>query len=414
MQQTIQNWNAPSVSPIWFEESKFEGENFNSEDYVDDLKRYIPLETLRSKLLALSTKLVNVDAAISGLEEPILAAKSEIESVRHGLMSHSTALKETLQRRHNVAELKASLELANAAAQSLSNVQKLVQTLEEDTTTAKARAGLLSHEALCKSLDRICSEMGRLLYLLQDSKHMQIIRNMEGQVASIKCIVENKLENALVQVLKEQDPTSLATLLHAYSTIGSSTTAEGIIRDCVIAPCCASSLDVQSSNTPSDSLERIQRSLKQEVWQFLEVAISTSSSSLPYDFPGQAVFPEVVRAVESRHPTMYSPGNPKIFSKHIDQWKHSLEISRVCASLPHKLQDSGALNPSSPTRHDGILPHTFLSASRTLLRRMKASSQVVEMHLIVVRKKIQCGLRASKIALRPWRNASVMPHSSSQ
>lgn len=297
----------------------------------------IPLETLRSKLLeyaeemrgklvelvnedydefaALSTKLVNVDAAISELEDPILAAKSEIESVRHGLMSHSTALKETLQRRHNVAELKASLELANAAAQSLSNVQKLVQTLEEDTTTAKARSGLLSHEALCKSLDRICSEMGRLLYLLQDSNHMQIIRSMEGQVASIKLIVEGKLENALVQVLKEQDPTSLATLLHAYSTIGSSATAERIIRDCVIAPCCASSLDVQNSNTPSDSLEKIQRSLKQEVWQFLEVAISTSSSSLPYDFPGQAVFPEVVKAVESRHPTMYSPGNPRDFQQ---------------------------------------------------------------------------------------------------
>lgn len=295
----------------------------------------IPLETLRSKLLeyaeemrgklvelvnedydefaALSTKLVNVDAAISELEEPILAAKSEIESVRHGLMSHSTALKETLQRRHDVAELKASLELANAAAQSLSNVQKLVHALEEDTITAKARTGVLSHEALCKSLDRICSEMGRLLYLLQDSNHMQIIRNMEGQVASIKSAVENKLENALVQVLKEQDPTSLATLLHAYSTIGSTTTAERIIKDCVIAPCCASSLDAQNSNTPSDSLKLIQQSLRQEVWQFLEVAISTCSSSLPYDFPGQAVFPEVMRAVESRHPTMYSPGNPRDF-----------------------------------------------------------------------------------------------------
>jgi len=334
MQETIEDWSAPGVSSMWFDESKFENsDHFDPEQYVDDLRRYIPLETLKQRLVeyteemrgklvelvnedydefaALSTKLVNVEAAVTELEKPIFAVKSEIEQVRHELLSHSTALKEAVQRRQEVADLKKSLELARGAAQSLSNVEKLVQALETDVSSNK-HALRSPHEELCKNLDRICSELGRLLYVVRSNNNVQAIATMKGRVDILKAKVESKLEDALVQVLEQQDPVSLGTILHAFSTIGTVSTPERVIRNHVIAPC-VSAAKIHDEPSPAELLHRMQNAIREDVWQFLEVAMSTCSTSLTYDFPGESVFPEVLERVERMHPTMYSPGNPIAF-----------------------------------------------------------------------------------------------------
>ena len=340
MQQTIHSWNASSVTPVWFDESKFESESFNCEQYVDDLKRYVPLETLKVKLLeyaeemrgklvelvnedydefaALSTKLVNVEAAISDLEGPMLAVKEEIERVRHNLSVHSTSLKEAIQRRQAAAELRTSLELAKDAVQSLSNVEKLAQSLQDDGVMSKQSPTSSGYqEDLCKNLDRICSELGRVLYILQSNKSVATIANIHDEVETIRSVVESNLNDALIRVLKEQDPSSLGMLLHAYSTIGNSSTPEEIVRLHVIAPVVQSlkESDACDHESASNLMSQISHAMKVEVWQFLEVATSMCSSSLPYDFPGQSVLPEVMAFFEAKHPTMYSCGNPKEFQK---------------------------------------------------------------------------------------------------
>lgn len=332
MQETIDNWNAPGVSSMWFDESKFENsDHFDPEQYVDDLKRYIPLETLKQRLIeyteemrsklvelvnedydefaALSTKLVNVEAAVTELEKPVLAVQSEIDQVRHKLLSHSTALKEAVNRRQEVAELKKSLELARGAAQSLSNVEKLVGALDEVGRKDSLSSPL---EELCKNLDRICSELGRLLYVLRSNSGVPAITSMRGQIDGIRARVEAKLEVALIQILEEQDPVSLGTLLHAFSTIGNVSTPERVIRNHVIAPC-VRAVKSEDDSLASETLSKMQKSLREEVWQFLEVAMTTCSTSLSYDFPGESVFPEVVETLEVLHPAMYSSGNPSVF-----------------------------------------------------------------------------------------------------
>lgn len=355
MQEAIENWNAPGVSSMWFDETKFESvEHFDPDHYVDDLKRYIPLETLKDRLLeytedmrgrlvelvnedydefaALSTKLVNVEAAVTELEKPVFAVKEEIEQVRHKLLSHSTALKEAVQRRQQVAELKKSLQTARSAAQSLSNVEKLVQALESDNADLVRKNSSNSHEELCKSLDRICSELGRLLYVLKSNNTVQAMTGMIDHVEALRAKVESKLETALIQILEEQDPVSFGTLLHAFSTIGNVSTPESIVRNYVIAPC-VRSVQGDGETKASVMLHKIVRYMKEDVWQFLEVATSTCSTSLPYDFLGQSVFPEVVGAVEALYPAMYSPGNPVAFQEtYAALEEFILDLERLCVS----------------------------------------------------------------------------------
>ena len=333
------NWN--TASPVWFDETVFDPSNaeFSVDSYADDLLRYVPLDTLRAQLLeyaeemrtklvrivnedydefaTLSRRLVSVDQAIQELEAPLGAAQADIEQARLKLVGHLTSLKEAMRRRQHVSELRKTLELRKSASQSLANVQGLMRSLEGDMQ--KRGGGKQPVEELCKNLDRVCSELGRLMYAVRVNE-----MDMDtSQVDELKATVKAKLEAALLTVLDEQDPSSLGTLLHAFSTIGCTESAEGVVRRHTIADTArratsgVSSASAPSSlssvSSPSDTLRSIRAGLKRDVWQFLETATSMCGSALPFDFVGGSVLPEVLAVLEARFPTMYSPGNPVEF-----------------------------------------------------------------------------------------------------
>jgi len=331
------NWN--TASTVWFDENEFDPSNadFSVDSYADDLLRYVPLDTLRARLLEyaeemrsklvqlvnedydefanLSRRLVSVDQAIQELEAPLGAAQADIEQVRIKLLGHSTSLKEAMRRRQHISELRNSLELRKSAAQSLANVEGLVRSLEADREGPRKQQQPV--EELCKNLDRVCGELGRLLYVLRVN---EVDTDMDtSQAAALKATIEAKLESALVTVLDEQDPSAFGMLLHAFSTIGCTETAERVVRRHTIsdavrrATSTITTTTATTASSPSEMLERIRAVLKRDVWQFLEAATSMCGSALPFDFVGGSVLPEVVAALEARFPTIYSPGNPAEF-----------------------------------------------------------------------------------------------------
>lgn len=326
------SWN--TTSPVWFDESAFDpnSDEFSVESYGDDLLRYVPLETLRARLLEyaeemrdklvqlvnedydefanLSRRLVSVDQAIQELEAPLGTARADIDHVRHKLLGHSNSLKEAMRRRQHASELRNSLELSKSAAQSLANVKALVQSLEVDGGTGRRKQHL---DERCKNLDRICGELGRLLYLVR-------VNGMDAsQAHTLKATIEARLEASLVMVLEEQDPSSFATLLHAFSTIGCIEIVEQVVQRHTVAVAVrkastdASSGPSASALPASKMLQCIWDGLKRDIWSFLDAATSMCGSALPFDFIGGSVLPEVLGMLEARYPTMYSPGNPVEF-----------------------------------------------------------------------------------------------------
>eukprot|EP00890_Picochlorum_soloecismus_P006162 jgi/Picsp_1/6547/NSC_03890-R1_conserved oligomeric golgi complex subunit 2-like len=345
MQVASANWSDNSVATVWFDASVFDKDEFDSCKYVDDLKRYVPLDTLRLKLTnhademrfklvevvnedydefaALSTKLVNVDAAILELERPIMSMRKEVEEVKLKIIRHAASLNETIQRRQSASEVRGLLELAQDAIHSLSKVEKLAQSLEEESESFRVQGTNIPHERLCKTLDRICSEMGRLLFFLHDYSDMVVIQRMSQPVQELKNSLQYKLRDALIQVLQEQDPSSLGTLLHAYASVGSHTLAENIIREVIVRPFVENAITrITSQNqkdnlyntvSAADLLDEMILALQEDFWPFLEAVTSAGNASLPFDFPGRVIFPEVIGSVEACCPSMYSPGNPNEF-----------------------------------------------------------------------------------------------------
>lgn len=119
--------------PLWFKSNLFLSPNFDSESYISELRTFVPFETLRSELQAhlsslnhelidlinrdyadfvnLSTKLVDVDAAVVRMRAPLLELREKIDGFRGALEGSLVALQNGLKQRSEAASAREVLEL---------------------------------------------------------------------------------------------------------------------------------------------------------------------------------------------------------------------------------------------------------------------------------------------------------------
>lgn len=119
--------------PLWFKSNLFLSPNFDSESYISELRTFVPFETLRSELQAhlsslnhelidlinrdyadfvnLSTKLVDVDAAVVRMRAPLLELREKIDEFRGALEGSLVALQNGLKQRSEAASAREVLEL---------------------------------------------------------------------------------------------------------------------------------------------------------------------------------------------------------------------------------------------------------------------------------------------------------------
>lgn len=119
--------------PLWLNPSKFSDPDFDPESYISDLRTFVPFETLRSELrshlsslkhdlvelinrdyadfVSLSTKLVDVDAAVVRMRAPLLEIKEKILAFRGTVEGSLTALQSRLKQRNQANEAREVLEL---------------------------------------------------------------------------------------------------------------------------------------------------------------------------------------------------------------------------------------------------------------------------------------------------------------
>lgn len=119
--------------PLWFKSELFLSSNFDSESYISELRTFVPFETLRSELQAhlsslnhelidlinrdyadfvnLSTKLVDVDAAVVRMRAPLLEMREKIEGFRGSVEASLVSLQSGLKQRSEAAAAREVLEL---------------------------------------------------------------------------------------------------------------------------------------------------------------------------------------------------------------------------------------------------------------------------------------------------------------
>lgn len=185
MSSVFQESSLDSSLPSWFKPERFLEPEFRAENYVNDLKRFVPLDTLSDELrshvaalknklvevvnedyndfVSLSTKLVNVDGAVLRMQKPLLEIKGKVELVRAAVLDQATELQHGLQRRQGVAAARELLELLQDTVHVMSKVEKLLGEVQSPMgSNGQSLVADDELEGRCRLLDRVCGEVSRI------------------------------------------------------------------------------------------------------------------------------------------------------------------------------------------------------------------------------------------------------------
>ncbi|KAL0556983.1 hypothetical protein IC582_005501 [Cucumis melo] len=360
--------------PLWFKPNLFLSPNFDSESYISELRTFVPFDTLRSQLhshlsalnrelidlinrdytdfVNLSTKLVDVEAAVVRMRAPLVELREKIEQFRASVEFSLSALQNGLRQRSEAASAREVLELLLDTFHVVSKVvEKLIKELpsapadgSNGTTNLTDNSGLsngasLPHmengtnlrETQSMLLERISSEMNRLKFYIAHAQNLPFIQNMDKRIQSASLLLDTSLGHCFVDGLAHHDENAIYNCLRAYAAIDNTTSAEEIFRSTVVSPAIhkviphkVSGMDAGSSD---DDLENDYKQMKQYIDKdckfLLEISATENSGLHVFDFLANSILKEVLSAIQKAKPGAFSPGRPTEFLKN---YKSSLDF----------------------------------------------------------------------------------------
>ncbi|GFZ17420.1 hypothetical protein Acr_26g0006900 [Actinidia rufa] len=359
--------------PLWFRQSSFLHPDFDSEAYIADLRTFVPFETLRSELRShlsslkhelvelinrdyanfvnLSTKLVDVDAAVVRMRAPLTEIREKIVEFRAAVEGSLVALQSGLRQRAEAEAAKEVLQLLLDTFHVVSKVEKLIKELPSvaadwsngDVKTAEkdhlsngislqyTENGTNLRETQSMLLERIASEMNRLKFYITHAQNLPFIENMEKRIQNASLLLDASLRHCFVDGLEHRDANVIYNCLRAYAAIDNTSSAEEIFRSTVVARLIQKIIPHNSAGVvggaSQDELDEDYKQIKQYIEKdckfLLEISSTENSGLHVFSFLANSILKEVLSAIQKGKPGAFSPGRPKEFLKN---YRASLDI----------------------------------------------------------------------------------------
>lgn len=360
--------------PLWFKPELFLSPTFDYESYVSELRTFVPFDTLRSELQShlaslhhelvdlinrdygdyvnLSTKLVDVDAAVVRMRAPLVELREKIDQYRGSVDRSLLALQSKLKQRSKAASARETFELLLNTFKVVSKVEKLIKELPTvpadwsngDVSLAETNSmgngvsvpqaienGTNLRETQSMLLERIASEMNRLKFYITHAQNLPFIENMEKRVQSASVLLDASLGHCFTDGLEHWDANAIYNCLRAYAAVDNTRSAEEIFRTTIMVPLIEKIIPREVSamvgESSRDELENDYRQIKQCVDKdckfLLEIASTENSGLHVFDFLANSILKEVLSAIQKGKPGAFSPGRPVEFLKN---YKSSLDF----------------------------------------------------------------------------------------
>ncbi|OUM61614.1 hypothetical protein PIROE2DRAFT_12353 [Piromyces sp. E2] len=245
---------------VSFERSAFMNPGFSPETFLMD-RRHIELNKIKKDLhehlkelkvelvelinhnytdfIDLSTILVGTDKLINNLKYPLINMRRDVEDVKNIYQEVITELETKLNKRSELREKKACLQLYININNSIKKIEELLKTVTE---LENNQTMLLD----CKKIERIAIEYNQLQYFVDKGKGLKFISNIDWKITKIKDNILSNLEDMLTRSLnglqgkKEKEDEELEQLLvqclRTYELIDKIEEVEDIIRKVLVKP----------------------------------------------------------------------------------------------------------------------------------------------------------------------------------
>ncbi|XP_046944602.1 conserved oligomeric Golgi complex subunit 2 isoform X3 [Lynx rufus] len=299
---------------LCFDKDEFMKEDFDVDHFVSDCRKRVQLEELRGDLelyyrllktamvelinkdyadfVNLSTNLVGMDKALNQLSVPLGQLREEV--------------------------LMCVLRLIQVI-RSVEKIEKILNSQSsKETSVLEASSPLLTGQIL----ERIATEFNQLQFHAVQSKGMPLLDKVRPRIAGITAMLQQSLEGLLLEGLRTSNVDIIRHCLRTYATIDKTRDAEALVGQVLVKPYVDEVIVEQIVESDPNGLQIMYDKLLEFVPHHCRLlrevtggAISSEKgNSVPgYDFLVNSVWPEIVRGLEEKLPSLFNPGNPDAF-----------------------------------------------------------------------------------------------------
>ncbi|XP_034864327.1 conserved oligomeric Golgi complex subunit 2 isoform X2 [Mirounga leonina] len=326
---------------LCFDKDEFMKEDFDVDHFVSDCRKRVQLEELRGDLelyykllktamvelinkdyadfVNLSTNLVGMDKALNQLSVPLGQLREEVLSLRSSVSEGIRAVDERMCKQEDIRKKKMCVLRLIQVIRSVEKIEKILNSQSSKETSAlEASSPLWTGQIL----ERIATEFNQLQFHAVQSKGMPLLDKVRPRIAGITAMLQQSLEGLLLEGLQTSNVDIVRHCLRTYATIDKTRDAEALVGQVLVKPYMDEVIVEQIVESHPNGLQIMYDKLLGFVPHHCrllrEVTGGTISSekgnTVPgYDFLVNSVWPEIVRGLEEKLPSLFNPGNPDAF-----------------------------------------------------------------------------------------------------
>ncbi|XP_019382777.1 PREDICTED: conserved oligomeric Golgi complex subunit 2 [Gavialis gangeticus] len=360
---------------LCFDKDEFMKPDFDVDHFVSDCRKRVQLEELRDDLelyykllktamvelinkdyadfVNLSTNLVGMDKALNQLSVPLGQLREEVMSLRSCVSDGIRAVDERMSKQEDIRRKKMCVLRLIHVIQSVEKIEKILHSQNsKELSSLEANSPLLTGQVL----ERIATEFNQLQFHAVQSKGMPLLDKVRPRIAGITAMLQQSLEGLLLEGLQTSNIDIIRHCLRTYATIDKTRDAEALVGQVLVKPYVDEVIVDQYVQSHPNGLQTMYNKLLEFVPHHCRLlrevtggAISSEkANTVPgYDFLVNSVWPEIVRGLEEKLPTLFNPGNPEVFhEKYTTSMDFVRKFERQCGS-----QASVKRLRSHPTYH---------------------------------------------------------------
>lgn len=346
---------------LCFDKDEFAKEDFDVDHFVSDCRKRVQLEALRDDLelyykllkaamvelinkdyadfVNLSTNLVGMDKALNQLSVPLGQLREEVLSLRSSVSEGIRAVDERLSKQEDIRKKKICVLRLIQVIRSVEKIEKILNSQHpKETSALEASSPLLTGQIL----ERIATEFNQLQFHAVQSKGLPLLDKIRPRIAGITATLQQSLEGLLLEGLQTPSVDIIRRCLRTYATIDKTRDAEALVGQVLVKPYVDEVILEQIVDSHLSDLQLMYAKLLEFVPHHCrllrEVTGGATSSgkgnTVPgYDFLVNSVWPEIVRGLEEKLPSLFNPGDPDAFhQKYTISMEFVRAFERQCGS----------------------------------------------------------------------------------
>ncbi|XP_036043733.1 conserved oligomeric Golgi complex subunit 2 isoform X2 [Onychomys torridus] len=280
-----------------------------------------------------------MDRALNQLSVPLGQLREEVLSLRSSVSEGILAVDERMSKQEDIRKKKMSVLRLIQVIRSVEKIEKILNSQSsKDVSSLEASSPLLTGQVL----ERIATEFNQLQFHAVQSKGMPLLDKVRPRIAGITAMLQQSLEGLLLEGLQTSNVDIIRHCLRTYATIDKTRDAEALVGQVLVKPYVDEVMIEQLVESHPSGLQLMYSKLLEFIPHHCRLlrevtggAVSSEKGTIVpgYDFLVNSVWPEIVRGLEEKLPSLFNPGDPDAFhQKYTVSMDFVQRFERQCGS----------------------------------------------------------------------------------